>query len=231
MLKKAVVIGVCFVAIAGCTQAVSPRATQSTPERSTENRQQESDSTEQRQTRLAEDERETRKQAALSSIKQLEQQKDLLSQRMLGRQQKLSNLELRANQLETELSTYNRRVQAFILAHKNSVGCMGALGVSLDETNHYSKDVKDLAGAATLVCGAAVIANDGFRNEVIRVADQLSQASNHVKNLTSQLQGVRSQINTENASLEQEQTEASNLASGIQNYHSQLEREQVSTKN
>lgn len=224
MLQKVFVIGVCFVALIGCTEKIPQESKQSKLEVPTQATQQKSESIEQERIRLAEEKvRTTRRQIVVSSIKQLEQQMDLLSQIMLGRQQKISNLELQANQLETDLRTYNGKVESFIMAHKTSIACMGAVDASLDESNQYSKAVKDVAGVATIACGIALLSNDEFRKEVFFVIDQLTQADSYAKNLKDNFKVIQSQIYTENESLEKEKSETSKLTSDIQKYQSQLE--------
>ncbi len=224
MLQKAFFIGVCFIALIGCTDTIAPDSGQPETEVVTQLTPQERESLEQERIRLAEEkERETRRQILASNIKNLEQQIDLLSQRMLGRQQKISNLELQVNNLETDLRTYNGEVESFITAHKTAIACMGAVGASLDESNQYSQDVKDIASVVTLACGFGVVLNEEFRNEVFFVVDQLTQADTYVKNLTGQLTATKSQLLTENESLESEKVESSKLASDVQNYQSQLE--------
>lgn len=215
MLKKVFVIGVCCVALIGCTNKIPQESKQTEPEVSTQETQQESGSLEQ--------ERENRRQIVLSNIKQIEQQMDLLSQSMLGRQQKISNLELQKNQLEADIRTYNGKVESFIMEHKRAATCMGAVGASLDENNQYSQDVKDIASVVTVTCGIVVVSNEEFRKEVFFVIDQLTQADTYAKNLNDSIQAIQSQIDTENESLEKEKLEISNLTSDIQKYQSQLE--------
>jgi chromosome segregation ATPase len=224
MLQKAFVIGICFMAFIGCGEQISQEQKQSELEVSTQRIQQESEWLEQERIKLAETkERETRRQVIISSIKQLEQQMDLSSQRMLGIQQKISNLELQQNQLETEIRTHHGKVESFMMAHKVAIACMGAVGVGLDEKNQYSKDAKDIAGAVTVACGIGFLSNNEFRKEIFFVIDQLTQADSYAKNLMGQIKAIQSQIYTENESLEKEKSEASRLASDIQKYQSQLE--------
>jgi chromosome segregation ATPase len=217
MLQKAFVIGACFVALIGCTGQIPQKSQQPQPEAlMTEVPQESTGSAESKEV-------ETRRKIALSSIKQLEQQTDLLSQKMLGRQQKISDLELKKNQLEADIRAYNSKVQSFLVEHKNAAGCMGAVGASLDESNQYSKDVKDIASLVTVVCGIGVLSNEEFRNEVFFVVDQLTQADSHVKNLNNDFKAIQSQIYTENESLAQEKSEVSRLTADIQKQQSQLE--------
>jgi peptidoglycan hydrolase CwlO-like protein len=210
MLKKIFLVGVCLIAITGCSSEGSP---QSLPLPAPANAP---------EPRPPVAEPDARRQVALSNIKQLEQQISLISQKMLGQQEKISNLELQSNQLETDLRTYNGKIQAFMKAHQQAVVCMSAVGAALDETNRYSQDAKDLAGGVTLVCGVVVLADAKFREEVFWVIDQLNQADSYADNLANQLEAVRSQIITENQVLETDKTEVSRITTDIQNYQSQL---------
>ncbi|HIK16324.1 MAG TPA: hypothetical protein IGS53_13725 [Leptolyngbyaceae cyanobacterium M33_DOE_097] len=170
----------------------------------------------------AEETREVQRRSLIAKMKPLTQQMDLLSQRMVGRQQKISNLELQDNQLKSELETHNRNVRAFMMKHQAAVACMGATGVTLDENNQYSEDVKNVATAMTALCGFGVISNGEFRKQVIFVADQLNQAHNYSMNLTAQIKTNQTTLATEIKNLEQEQLEVSRLGTDLQNYETEL---------
>ncbi|MBF2016068.1 MAG: hypothetical protein IGS23_12860 [Rivularia sp. T60_A2020_040] len=165
---------------------------------------------------------ENQRQIISSKIKQIEQQSELLSQTMIGRQQKISQLRLRENELESSIQTYNQKIQSFIFQNKDAVACMGAANVSLNENNQYSEDVKNVASAVTLVCAGGILLDEQFRNRVIFVADQLVLADNNTKNLTNNFQTVRLQIESEQQLLAQEQSQANELAANIRDYQSQL---------
>jgi len=166
--------------------------------------------------------REIRRRSLLTKMKPLTQQMDLLSQRMVGRQQKISNLELQDTQLKSELKTHNRNVHAFMMKHQAAVACMGATGVTLDENNQYSEDVKNVATAMTALCGFGVISNGEFRNQVVFVADQLNQAHTYSMNLTAQIKTNQTTLETEIKNLEQEQLEVSRLGTDLQTYETEL---------
>lgn len=199
MLRKTLILGVCFVTLIGC---------------STQTPQSELRTQEQRESKA--EIRQNQRQIVISNIKQLEQQSAVISQKMIGRQQKISNLELQKNDLEADIRAYNQKVQSFIQQNKDAVACMGAANASLDESNQYSQDVKNVAGAVTFICGAAVLSNEEFRNKVIFVADQLVQADSNINNFKSRFQAFQSQIDSENELLAQEQSEARKLATSIQ---------------
>lgn len=214
---KILTIAAFCIGFIGCTTPTPTNpSTQVTEETRTQQQQQE-------ELRLIrERERENQRQIVISNIKQLEQQANLLSQRMVGRQENISNLELQRNQLAADIRNYKSRVEAFMLRHENAIACMGAVGVSLDENNQYSQDVKDFASVVGVICGVAVIGNEEFRNEVFSVVDQLTQADNHTKNLQNNLRTVQSQLDTENQQLVQEQSQANQLAADIQRLQSQF---------
>lgn len=209
MFQKAFVVGVCCATIIGCSTTVpqkipEPEVLQGTPQREGSAR-------------------EARNQVVASRIKQLEQQNDLLLQKMLGRQQKISSLEIQENQLRTDLRAFNGKVEAFMKDNIGAITCMQAVGATLDESNQYSKDTKDIAATATVVCGIAVLANSNFREEVFSVVDQLAQADSYAKNLSNQLSAIQSELATESAALEQGRAETGRITSEIQTYQSQLE--------
>lgn len=214
MLRNTLILGVCFVTLIGCSTQTPADSENIQAPQSELPRQPKSN---------AETISENQRQIAISNIKQLEQQSSLLSKKMIGRQQIISNLELQKNDLEANIQAYNQKVQSFILQNKDTVACMGAANASLDESNQYSQDVKNVAGAVTFICGAAVLSNEEFRNKVIFVASQLAQADNHTNNLKNNFQSLQSQIDTENQLLGKEQLEASELATSIQKQQSHLE--------
>jgi septal ring factor EnvC (AmiA/AmiB activator) len=98
---------------------------------------------------------EQQKNAAI--LKQHQQDYDLLNTKMRGQQERINELTTQADRLDTELSEYNNKVKAYMLENKTEVACMGAFGMSLDKTNEYSKDAKDVAALVTLGCGMGVL--------------------------------------------------------------------------
>lgn len=221
MLRKTLAFGVCFLVLAGCSTPVPPTQFEAT----TQTREQsDNESVKQERTQLAaERARETRRQSITAKIQPLEQEIKLLAERMLGRQQKLSNIELQKNQLKTELETHNRNVNAFMMKYKTEVACIGAFGASLSEDNQYSKDAKDLATVVTVACGVGALADGEFGKRVIQVVDQLNQADSYAKDLRSQIQTATAQFDAESQQLEAEKAEVSKLTSDIQAYQAQLD--------
>ncbi len=161
-------------------------------------------------------ESEVTRQANLSKIKQLEQQKELISQRLLGRQQKISSLELKKTQLETELGDQDRRVKSFVENHKLEVACRDQARISFDQNNRYSEDVKNQAALATSLCVGVYFSSEEFRNKVNFVIDELNKADISAKNFKDQIDSIQAQIAAENEVLAQEKTEFDRLASAIQ---------------
>ena len=153
-----------------------------------------------------------------SRLKQLQQQNDLLTQQMSGRQPIINDLKVQANRLETELSEYNAKVKAYMLDNKTEVACMGALGMSLDKTNEYSKDAKDVAALVTLGCGMGVLSNGEFAGNVGKVFNQLVKAGNHSTDLKTRLTDARSRLTTETTGFNEEQTKAQEVAAEMKRY-------------
>ncbi|MDX2229916.1 MAG: hypothetical protein NW220_09775 [Leptolyngbyaceae cyanobacterium bins.349] len=221
MLRKTLALGVCFLVLAGCSTPVPPTQSEA-PIQTREDS--DNESAQQESTELAaERAKEAKRQSITAKIKPLEQEMELIAERMLGRQQKLSNIELQKNQLKTELETHNRNVNAFMMKYKAEVACIGAFGVSLSENNQYSKNAKDLATAMTVACGVGVLADGEFGKRVVQVVDQLNQADNFAKDLRSQIQTATAQLETESQQLEAEKAEVSKLTSDIQTYQTQLD--------
>ncbi|MBM0744151.1 hypothetical protein JOY44_21465 [Phormidium sp. CLA17] len=216
MLQKTLALGVCFLVLAGCSTTVPPTQSGAAIQTREES---DNESAKQERTQLAAERvRETRQQSITAKIKPLEQEMELLAERMLGRQQKLSNIELQKNQLKTELETYNRNVNAFMAKYQVEVVCREAVGASLSKDNQYSEDAKNLATAVTMACGVGVLADGEFGKRVIQVVDQLNQADRYAKDLRSQIQTAATQLEAESQQLEAEKAEVSKLTSDIQTY-------------
>jgi TolA-binding protein len=153
---------------------------------------------------------EQQKNSAL--VKQRQQEYELLSQKISGQQQRINELRPQADRLEAELSEYNSRVKAYMLENKTEVACMGALGMSLDKTNEYSKDAKDVAALVTLGCGVGVLSNSEFAGNVGKVFNQLVKAGNHSNDLKTRLTEIRSTLTTATTALNETETKAQALA-------------------
>jgi hypothetical protein len=192
MLRKTLILGICFVTLIGCSTP-----TPSNPD--------------------------TQTQIIISNIKQLEQQSAVLSQKMIGRQQNISNLELQKSKIEADLRAYNQKIEAFKVQHKDVIGCRNAVRAGQDKSERYSENEKNVANAVTFFCGAGFLADEEFRNKVLFVNEQLSQADSNINNFKSNFQAIQSQIDSENELLAQEQSQARELATSIQEQQSQLE--------
>ncbi len=156
---------------------------------------------------------EQQKNAAI--LQQRQQEYSLLTEKMSGQQQRIKELTPQADRLEAELSDYNSRVKAYMLENKTEVACMGALGMSLDKTNEYSKDAKDVAALVTLGCGVGVLSNGEFAGNVGKVFNQLVKAGNHSNDLKTRITETRSRITAETTALSEDQTKAQALAAEI----------------
>jgi peptidoglycan hydrolase CwlO-like protein len=221
MLQKTLALGVCSLMIVGCSTSVPQ--TQTEP-KVVEQVTQDSNFVQREQTQATEERaRETKRQNILTKIKLLEQDIELLSERMQGRQQKLSKIELQSDQLKTDLKTFQGNVKAFMMKHQAEVACIEAAGVSFLEDNQYSKEVKNTADFVTLACGVGALSNGEFIKKIFHVVDQLNQADSYAKNLQSQINAVEAKMGTETEQLEAENAEFSQLKSAIQEYQAQLE--------
>lgn len=221
MLQKTLILGVCFLMLVGCSTSVPQTRTE--PE-VVERVTQDSSSVQQEPSQLAEERaRDTRRQSILAKIRPLEQEMELLSEKMLGRQQKISKIELQSNQLKTDLKAFQGNVKAFMMKHQAEIACIGAAGVSFSKDNQYSKEVKDTADFVTLACGVGALSNGEFVKKIFHVVDQLNQADSYAKDLQSQINAVEAQIGTEAEQLEAERAEASKLKSAIESHQTQLD--------
>lgn len=156
------------------------------------------------------------------AIEDRQQQKQLVSQRLVGLEEKISSLEVQRDRLLEDLKTYNNSVEAYMMDHKLAIICMAALNVSLAEDNEYSEEVKNLAEGATIVCAAGVLLDSDFRKEIMIVFDKLIQADKHAKDLRSQIASIQSKIDKEKTAAAGEQSEFDRLRSEIQGLQTQL---------
>ncbi len=99
---------------------------------------------------------------------------------------------------------------------------MGAANVSLSKDNEYSKDAQEIATAWAILCGAGLVFDSDFRQEVGIVADKLMQADVHAKDLKSQINSIQSKIDVEKSASANEKAEFDRLASEIQSLQTQL---------
>jgi chemotaxis protein histidine kinase CheA len=140
MLRKTLALGVCLFILAGCSTSPPPTQSQAITQtqQPSDNKSAKNKSVQQERPQLAEDgEKETRRQSIAAKITPLEQEMKLLGEKMLGRQQKLSKIELQNSQLTTDLETHNRNVNAFMMKYKTEVACIGAFGASFSRSQTH----------------------------------------------------------------------------------------------
>ena len=151
-------------------------------------------------------------------LQQRQREYELLTQRMSGQQKRINELTAQADRLEMELGDYNNKVKAYMLENKMEVACMGALGMSLDKTNEYSKDAKDVAAVAAVGCGVGMLSNGEFAGNVGKVFNILGKAGNHSSDLKTRLTDTRSRLTAETTALTEDQTKAQALAAEMKRY-------------
>lgn len=154
-------------------------------------------------------------QRTAAILQQRQQEYSLLTEKMSGQQQRIKELTGQADRLDAELSEFNNKVKAYMLENKTEVACMGAFGMSLDKTNEYSKDAKDVAALVTLGCGVGVLSNGEFAGNVGKVFNQLVKAGTHSNDLKMRLTDTRSRLTAETTALNESQTQAQTLATEI----------------
>ena len=145
-------------------------------------------------------------------LQQRQQEYKLLTEKMSGQQERINELTGQADRLETELGDYNNKVKTYMLENKTEVACMGAFGMSLDKTNEYSKDAKDVAALVTLGCGMGVLSNGEFAGNVGKVFNALGKAGSHSNDLKTRITDTRSRLTAETTALTEAQTQAQTLA-------------------
>ena len=208
MLTRMIILSLSIVSLVGCS------APTSTPSTSTS-----AESIVKTQAKLVESndrpEPTIEQQKVSASLKQSQQEYELLTQSMSGRQKIIYDLTAQVNKVDTELSDFNNRVNLYMLENKTEVVCMGALGMSLDKSNQYSKGAKELAAATTIGCGIGVISDSKFAGNVGKVFKELVKANTHANSLKEQLSDVRSKLSQETDTLEAEKAKASTLVTDI----------------
>ena len=208
MLTRMIILSLSIVSLVGCS------APTSTPSTSTS-----AESIVKTQAKLVESndrpEPTIEQQKVSASLKQSQQEYELLTQSMSGRQKIIYDLTTQINKVDTELSDFNNRVNLYMLENKTEVVCMGALGMSLDKSNQYSKGAKELAAATTIVCGFGLVSDGKFAGNVGTVFNELVKANTRANSLKEQLSDVRSKLSQETDTLEAEKAKASTLVTDI----------------
>ena len=208
MLTRMMILSLSIVSLVGCSSPTS------TPSVSTP-----AESPIKSQSKIVENtdrsEQTIEQQKVSASLKQSQQEYELLTQSMSGRQKTIYDLTTQVNKLDTELSDFNNRVNLYMLDNKAEVVCMGALGMSMDESNQYSKGAKDLAAATTIGCGVGVLSDGKFAGNVGKVFNELVKANTRANSLKQELSDVRSKLSQETNAFELEKTKADTLASDM----------------
>ena len=211
MFTRMIILSLAIVSLVGCSSS-PPNSTSSTSTDTTLAERKPEKPVEIQ----PEPQRETiEQQKASAQLKQSQQEYELLNQSMIARQKIIADYTTQSNKLDAELSDFNRQVNLYVMDNKMEVLCMGALGMSLDESNQYSKDVKNLATATSLGCGIGVISDGKFAGNVGKVFNQLVRADQQVKSLKQQLNEVRSKLNEETNTFEAEKSKSNALVSEI----------------
>lgn len=229
MLKKIVGLGICAILLVGCvevhpkSEAPAVQETASAVKASLPASNSVPSQSEPEQVASSQSKVDTRRQQVMASLQQVQQQSELLAKQMSGRQETINQLSAEANDLERDLAAFKARVQAYILEHKMEVACMGALGMSLDEGNQFSKDAKDAAALVTLGCGMAALSNGEFAGSVAKVFDQLVQAGSRGNEMMQRSQAVQASLAAERGKLAEAQEQADGLAQEMRGYQSQLD--------
>ena len=156
-----------------------------------------------------------------SELNDLEQQKGLLYQRLVGHEQSISSFETQINNTIGELNAFRGKTQAFIMDHKFATSCLAAAGMSLSADSHFSTDAEQLRDAYALFCAAALL-GDGFPQEVATVADTLMQADLRLNNLQTQMKSLRAQMSGEREEMAKDNSEYVALGLKIKNLQAEI---------
>jgi hypothetical protein len=111
------------------------------------------------------------------------------------------------------LNESNASVEGYILDHKMAVAAIaagvGGTGVSLDASNSYSDEVKQLASALAVVAGIWALGN---MDEVSGVVKTLNQADAHVRTLKVVIAQTSVAIEKQGAAIQESQNQLNAIA-------------------
>jgi hypothetical protein len=167
--------------------------------------------------------KEAERQALLSQISDVEIERRLLSENVAGRKSKILSAEQRLESLRSELTSYEGKVEAYMMDHKLAVAAiaagLGGAAVALDPNNEFCKEAKELGALFAVLAAAYAIAN---HEEIIQVADQLMQADARVKNFKRQIQETQMSLDSERGPLQQEEKKLQSLTMRVAEMRSRL---------
>lgn len=123
----------------------------------------------------------------------------------------------------SELSRYNDNVRSFILAHRIAAACIHASRSTWGENNAFSHDVSTATRFGTALCSVALL-NAQFAQEVTRVADQLSEADAHVRQLKEQIAAAENEVASGRDQLERSEASLREIGAEIADVQQQMER-------
>lgn len=122
-----------------------------------------------------------------------------------------------------ELSRYNDNVRSFIAAHRIAAACIHASRSTWGENNAFSHDVSTATRFGTALCSVGLL-NAQFAQEVTRVADQLSEADAHVRQLKEQIAAAEKEIASGRVELERSEASLREIGAEIVDVQQQVER-------
>jgi hypothetical protein len=154
----------------------------------------------------------------------LEQQHVIASERLPARSNVIADAQRRLDTLNTDLTTHNTEVHAFIEHHKVAAACIRASRASWSNENAFSTEVSLPSRVGAALCGVALL-NGDFAGEVRFVTEKLSEADARVKDLKAQMDAARRTIDNEGVELQRDQNTADGIAAEIAGIRQQLSAE------
>jgi len=153
----------------------------------------------------------------------LEQERASLSQRVEERRNRVRDTAQHLESLNSELATYNTNVHAFIVAHRVTAGCIQASRSTWGENNSFSRDVSMSTRLGAALCSVALL-NAQFAAEVARVAEQLSEADAHVRQLKEQIAATERELASDRTELDRNEASAREIGAEIADVQQQMDR-------
>lgn len=134
-----------------------------------------------------------------NQLAQVEERHRDIAARVSEKQNDISSLRARLVETENEMNAFEGQIQSYMSDNVMPIACIGATGVALDEGNQFESDVKEIAGAVTVLCAVSML-DGAFATQVVNVVDALNQADIHSRNLIQKAENIQDEIDEKSVS-------------------------------
>ena len=137
---------------------------------------------------------------------------NLLKNSLTNEESKLVDFSRRKFQLESELTDYERKVEAYLMNHKMAVASIvagfGGSAVAMDTSNEFTTEMKEVAAIVGVIGAVYALFN---MDEIIEVGDVLMQADTNVKNIERAIDNVQHKVRFTKTSIRNKELKVNEL--------------------